>query len=781
MSSAEGSAAQSPRSSWAAQAAAEPSFETVAALDAADPADMAGSELVDAIVTCERAISHLQATQAALTAAFARPDVAGDLTDLTDNLTRRTGAARGPDGRIDPDLLAAHQQDYARSLAASEIAAALAIPHRTATNRVTSAMELVDQLPATWTGLHTGRIDQRRATLIADGTRCLPSDVRAAAEDVIVPLAGSRISTHVKELLERAVIAADPDAATKRERDARDRRHVRHRPGENGTGDVTAHVRAEDAVTLYTLLDLLAQASAEVPDEDGHHRDIDARRADALTDIANELLATGRIDLTGYGQASTSGAETDPAEDAASPADTAQHSESADDLANSTRVTPDRSATRVRDESAPAEPDAHNPAPAGPATHHPRPHNPKPHNNPAPAEPDAHNPAPAGPATHHPKPHYPKPHNDPAPAEPDAHDPAPAGPATHHPRFQTGRHNTSTDPAPAADNAAPSGESAWRGLSRHGRRPHLTVTIGMSTLAGLDRLPGHLAGHGAITAELASTIAQAYQTMALAGIDGETGTAQAVSATVYRPRQALADQITTLATHCRFPACRQPGWRSDHDHRVPFNHFSPGTGGLTTLWDCDPECRRHHLLKTHGQWNSEGRPDRSIDWTSPTGHHYATRPTEYRLPGEGSDDVIDTLILPATWPAPEPEPPEEDPSPGSLPPSPEMLRFLTRVRQREQHFARLRAVGERARRILAGYRAPTPEQCATAATTPETGPATGDAPDPNGHRQALNEILHPPTRRRQISRRDYLDGLTVDRAIRRATGQPDPNDEPPPF
>ncbi len=295
------------RSAWACHAAADPGAGTVAALDATDPAGMPGEDLIDAIVACERAISHLQARQAALTAAFARPGVAGDLTGLTDNLTRRTGAARGADGRIDPDLLAAHQQDYARSLASAEIAAALHIPHRTASGRVRAATELVHQLPATWAALDGGRIDQRRACLIADGTRCLPGDLRSAAEEVIVPLARDRISSHVKELLERAVIAADPDAAARRETHARAHRHVRHRPGENGTGDVHAHLRAEDAVTLYTLLDLLAQATTGVPGEDGQARDIDARRADALSDIAAELLATGRIDLTSYGKSSPTG------------------------------------------------------------------------------------------------------------------------------------------------------------------------------------------------------------------------------------------------------------------------------------------------------------------------------------------------------------------------------------------------------------------------------------------------------------------------------------------
>ncbi len=319
----------------------------------------------------------------------------------------------------------------------------------------------------------------------------------------------------------------------------------------------------------------------------------------------------------------------------------------------------------------------------------------------------------------------------------------------------------------------------------------------MSTLAGLDRLPGHLAGHGAITAELATTIAGAYQTLALAGIDGDTGTARAVSATVYRPRQSLADRVATLATHCRFPSCRQPGWRTDHDHRVPFDQQNPHSGGLTTLWDCDPECRRHHLFKTHAQWVAEGREDRSIDWTSPTGHHYTTRPTEYRLPGEDTDHGIGELILPATWPPPKPEPPPTDPNTDGgtgtddpdaapadtvAPPSPEMRRYLDQMRRHDQHIAQLRAVAARARRILSGYRAPTPEQLAAARSRPgglgTTRPATGGPPGATGPGRMEDRL---PTRQRRLSRREHADNAAVDRAMRRAAGLPDPDDEPPPF
>jgi hypothetical protein len=38
-----------------------------------------------------------------------------------------------------------------------------------------------------------------------------------------------------------------------------------------------------------------------------------------------------------------------------------------------------------------------------------------------------------------------------------------------------------------------------------------------------------------------------------------------------------------------------------------------------------------------------------------------------------------------------------------------------------------------------------------------------------------------PTRQRRLSRREHADNAAVDRAMRRAAGLPDPDDEPPPF
>ena len=57
-------------------------------------------------------------------------------------------------------------------------------------------------------------------------------------------------------------------------------------------GIITALLPADAAVTLFTLIDLIAQANKGLD-----HRTVDQRRADALTDIADELLTHGYVDL----------------------------------------------------------------------------------------------------------------------------------------------------------------------------------------------------------------------------------------------------------------------------------------------------------------------------------------------------------------------------------------------------------------------------------------------------------------------------------------------------
>jgi hypothetical protein len=171
---------------------------------------------------------------------------------------------------------------------------------------------------------------------------------------------------------------------------------------------------------------------------------------------------------------------------------------------------------------------------------------------------------------------------------------------------------------------------------------HLNLTMSLSTMCGLDNLPAHLAGHGAMTAPWGRTIATAAKSVTLLILDPRTGETIGVSDRTYRPTQRLRDQATTLNETCVWLGCGQPSWRCDLDHVQPFNHHEPGAGGRTTITNLEPACERHHLLKTHGGWTYHRNPDRSLTFTSPTGSTYHNPPEAITLPGEWLHHVPDT-------------------------------------------------------------------------------------------------------------------------------------------
>lgn len=219
-----------------------------------------------------------------------------------------------------------------------------------------------------------------------------------------------------------------------------------------------------------------------------------------------------------------------------------------------------------------------------------------------------------------------------------------------------------------------------RAMSRHGRRPHLSITGALSTFAGLDDLPGHLDGHGVITAELLRSIGVSWGTLTTVGVDAATGTATSVGALTYRPRQRLSDQVITLSGTCRTAGCRMPTWRCDIDHVEPFNHADPRAGGKTSLSETIPACRFHHLLKHHTNGAPHLQPDLSILWTTNTGHLAISHAREFTLPGEWLRR--ESANADASGPG-EAEQLVEDGSPGAatvaVPASPESIRIEVMV------------------------------------------------------------------------------------------------------
>ncbi|GFG83690.1 HNH endonuclease signature motif containing protein [Mycolicibacter algericus] len=92
----------------------------------------------------------------------------------------------------------------------------------------------------------------------------------------------------------------------------------------------------------------------------------------------------------------------------------------------------------------------------------------------------------------------------------------------------------------------------------------------------------------------------------------------------YRPSTALAAFVRARDLSCRFPGCDQPASYCDVDHAIAYPFGPTHPAGLRCL------CRKHHLLKTFwtgpGGWHDIQHPDGTVEWTSPTGHTYTTRP-----------------------------------------------------------------------------------------------------------------------------------------------------------
>ncbi len=105
-------------------------------------------------------------------------------------------------------------------------------------------------------------------------------------------------------------------------------------------------------------------------------------------------------------------------------------------------------------------------------------------------------------------------------------------------------------------------------------RPHIQVTVSWTTLAGIDDLPGHLAGYGPITADQARALAADGVWRRLL-TDPASGVLLDYGHTVYRPPQTLQDFVRARDVTCTFPTSNTPAHRTETDHRQPWEHGGP--------------------------------------------------------------------------------------------------------------------------------------------------------------------------------------------------------------
>ncbi|MGH3906983.1 MAG: DUF222 domain-containing protein [Pseudonocardiaceae bacterium] len=237
----------------------EPSGLLTDLLSSLDIDDLDADDALETAAAWERLVAHAQAQQFRAVARF---------TDL----------------RAGTDL---------EEFATAELAPVLHLSRGAASARLDLATQLSRRLPDTLAALQSGRIDLPKARAISDATEVLDDPATAAVQDRVLPKAPKQTVGELRAALSRAVLAADPDAAERRHRAARNDRRVQLHPHPDGMGALWAMLPADDATAAYTRLDTLAR---EMPADDP--RGMDARRADILTDLLLGRDVTGEHQTT---------------------------------------------------------------------------------------------------------------------------------------------------------------------------------------------------------------------------------------------------------------------------------------------------------------------------------------------------------------------------------------------------------------------------------------------------------------------------------------------------
>ena len=168
-----------------------------------------------------------------------------------------------------------------------DVACALRISPAAARARLHTATDLVTRLPGTLALLHRGDISLAHASRLVDAVRPLPDPVAAAVQARVLARAPHQTVAQFSASVRRAVLALDPRDQDTQLEDALAQRRVLFTPQDDGTCELWALLGADAAATLKSALDHAADTAKGL---DG--RSADQRRADALTDLALNALAT---------------------------------------------------------------------------------------------------------------------------------------------------------------------------------------------------------------------------------------------------------------------------------------------------------------------------------------------------------------------------------------------------------------------------------------------------------------------------------------------------------
>ncbi|MBS3177452.1 MULTISPECIES: HNH endonuclease signature motif containing protein [unclassified Pseudoclavibacter] len=139
-----------------------------------------------------------------------------------------------------------------------------------------------------------------------------------------------------------------------------------------------------------------------------------------------------------------------------------------------------------------------------------------------------------------------------------------------------------------------------------------------------------------------------------------TGAVQAVDS--YKPTAAMRAFLQARDIHCRFIGCRQPAVRCELDHTEDYQH-----GGKTAVWNLSDFCKNHHIVKHHTAWKVRQLGGGVLEWTTPSGKIYISRPEPHGVIFRPTDQLFrPTDELPRLRKDPDREPgPRQSDDPSS--------------------------------------------------------------------------------------------------------------------
>lgn len=167
-------------------------------------------------------------------------------------------------------------------------------------------------------------------------------------------------------------------------------------------------------------------------------------------------------------------------------------------------------------------------------------------------------------------------------------------------------------------------------------RNRIAAVVDLPTLLGLADNPAEIPGYGPIPAHVARQIARDAQWERWV-TDPTTGHLLDLGRSRYTPPAGLREYLAARDGVCRFPGCSRDAWSTDQDHAIAWEQ-----GGATSAQNLGSLCRRHHRLKTVGNWKIlQSRADGSCTWQSPNGSIHVLPPNRVLTPAIAPADAAE--------------------------------------------------------------------------------------------------------------------------------------------